>query len=102
MLVTRSKLELRFRQIDLFLIFRGTTTFFVMLSTRPEYNKKIAEAHLLAPSAFRKRKLELPTALFVKSLIKFWVKPSTVRHIELIYANFFLSFRKRRAKSIWT
>ncbi|XP_068620777.1 lipase 3-like [Battus philenor] len=31
---------------------QGTTTFWVMASTRPEYNSKIAEMHALAPIAF--------------------------------------------------
>lgn len=31
---------------------QGTTALFVMLSTRPEYNKKISQAHLLSPVAF--------------------------------------------------
>lgn len=33
---------------------QGTTSLLVLLSTRPEYNKKIAQAHLLAPAAFMK------------------------------------------------
>lgn len=31
---------------------QGTTTFFVLCSTRPEYNSKIRGAHLLAPAAY--------------------------------------------------
>lgn len=31
---------------------QGTTSFFVLLSTRPEYNEKIKTAHMLAPVAF--------------------------------------------------
>ncbi|KAI8129748.1 Lipase 3 [Lucilia cuprina] len=31
---------------------QGTTAFFVLLSTRPEYNEKIKTAHMLAPVAF--------------------------------------------------
>ncbi|KAG5674585.1 hypothetical protein PVAND_004539 [Polypedilum vanderplanki] len=33
---------------------QGTTSFFALLSTRPEYNAKIIQAHLLAPVAFMK------------------------------------------------
>lgn len=33
---------------------QGTTTLMVLLSTRPEYNEKIAQAHLLAATAFQK------------------------------------------------
>lgn len=33
---------------------QGTTTLMVLLSTRPEYNDKIAQAHLLAATAFQK------------------------------------------------
>lgn len=31
---------------------QGTTTFFVMASTRPEYNQKIKSMHALAPVAY--------------------------------------------------
>jgi pimeloyl-ACP methyl ester carboxylesterase len=31
---------------------QGTTSLLVMLSTRPEYNQKIIQAHLLGPAAF--------------------------------------------------
>lgn len=34
---------------------QGSTSLLVFLSTRPEYNDKIAQAHLLAPAAFMKR-----------------------------------------------
>jgi lysosomal acid lipase/cholesteryl ester hydrolase len=43
---------------------QGTTAFLVMLSTRPEYNNKIIEAHLMAPSAFRKKLPRLRTVLY--------------------------------------
>lgn len=33
---------------------QGSTVFFVMLSEKPQYNEKIASAHLLAPVAFLK------------------------------------------------
>jgi pimeloyl-ACP methyl ester carboxylesterase len=33
---------------------QGTTSLLVMLSTRPEYNQKIIQAHLMAPAAFMK------------------------------------------------
>ena len=31
---------------------QGTTVFFVLMSTKPEYNEKIKSAHMLAPVAF--------------------------------------------------
>lgn len=31
---------------------QGTTSFFVLLSMKPEYNQKIIQGHLLTPSAF--------------------------------------------------
>jgi lysosomal acid lipase/cholesteryl ester hydrolase len=33
---------------------QGTTSLLVLLSTRPEYNQKIIQAHLMAPAAFMK------------------------------------------------
>lgn len=33
---------------------QGTTSLLVMLSTRPEYNDKIIQAHLMAPAVFMK------------------------------------------------
>jgi pimeloyl-ACP methyl ester carboxylesterase len=43
---------------------QGTTSLLVLLSTRPEYNQKIAQAHLMAPSAFRKKLPRLKTITF--------------------------------------
>lgn len=43
---------------------QGTTSLLVLLSTRPEYNKKITEAHLMAPSAFRKKLPRLRTIIY--------------------------------------
>lgn len=42
---------------------QGTTSLLVLLSTRPEYNEKIVEAHLMAPSAFRKKIPRLRTLM---------------------------------------
>lgn len=43
---------------------QGTTAFLVFLSTRPEYNEKIIQAHLMAPSAFRKKLPRLRTITY--------------------------------------
>lgn len=43
---------------------QGATSFLVWMSTRPEYNEKITEAHLLAPSAFRKKLPRLRTIIY--------------------------------------
>lgn len=43
---------------------QGTTAFLVLLSTRPEYNDKIIQAHLMAPSAFRKKLPRLRSILY--------------------------------------
>jgi pimeloyl-ACP methyl ester carboxylesterase len=43
---------------------QGTTSFLVLLSTRPEFNDKIVQAHLMAPSAFRKKLPRLKTVLY--------------------------------------
>lgn len=43
---------------------QGTTSLLVLLSTRTEYNDKIIEAHLMAPSAFRKKTPRLRTILY--------------------------------------
>lgn len=43
---------------------QGTTAFLVMLSTKPEYNDKIIQAHLMAPSAFRKKLPRLRTIIY--------------------------------------
>lgn len=42
---------------------QGTTTLLVLLSTRPEYNQKIVQAHLMAPSAFRKKTTRFKTLI---------------------------------------
>lgn len=44
---------------------QGTTTMLVFLSTRPEYNEKIAQAHLMAPSAFRKKTTRFKTIIYL-------------------------------------
>lgn len=44
---------------------QGTTTLLVMLSTRPEYNDKIAQAHLMAPSAFRKKTTRFKSIIYI-------------------------------------
>lgn len=57
---------------------QGTTSFLVLLSTRPEYNEKIQQAYLMAPSAFRKKLPRLRTILiglrFLVSSRKFLIK----------------------------
>lgn len=51
---------------------QGTTSLFVLLSTRPEYNEKIIQAHLMAPSAFRKKLPRLKTIIYgLEFLVKF-------------------------------
>jgi pimeloyl-ACP methyl ester carboxylesterase len=57
---------------------QGTTSFLVLMSTRPEYNQKIVQAHLMAPPAFRKK---LPKSLFVFFGLKFLV-------IKLIFGTY--------------
>lgn len=54
---------------------QGTTSFLVLMSTRPEYNSKIIQAHLLAPSAFRKK---LPRLRSILLIFKFLVKSNTM------------------------
>lgn len=43
---------------------QGTTALLVMLSTRPEYNQKIIQAHLMAPSAYRKKLPQYKTVIY--------------------------------------
>jgi lysosomal acid lipase/cholesteryl ester hydrolase len=43
---------------------QGTTALLVTLSTRPEYNQKIIQAHLMAPSAYRKKVPQSKTVLY--------------------------------------
>lgn len=51
---------------------QGTTSLFVLLSTRPQYNKKVIQAHLMAPSAFRKKLPRLRTIIYgLEFLVKF-------------------------------
>lgn len=51
---------------------QGTTSLLVLLSTRPEYNAKIVEAHLMAPSAFRKKIPRLRTLMIgLRFLVRF-------------------------------
>ncbi|CRK94339.1 CLUMA_CG007854, isoform A [Clunio marinus] len=59
---------------------QGTTAFLVCMSTRPEYNEKIIEAHLMAPSAFRKKLPRLRTVLYG---LKFLDSLKTYRYLEL-------------------
>lgn len=49
---------------------QGTTSFLVLMSSRPEYNQKIMQAHLMAPPAFRKK---TPKSLIVFFILKFLV-----------------------------
>lgn len=50
---------------------QGTTSFLVFLSTRPEYCEKIVHAHLMAPSAFRKKLPRLRTIIYgLRFLVK--------------------------------
>lgn len=50
---------------------QGTTTLLVLLSTRPEYNYKIAQAHMMAPSAFRKKTTRFKIAIdYLEYLVK--------------------------------
>lgn len=52
---------------------QGTTSLFVLLSTRPQYNKKIIQAHLMAPSAFRKKLPRLKTIIYgLEFLVKLY------------------------------
>ena len=43
---------------------QGTTSFLVLLSTQPKFNEKIIQAHLMAPSAFRKKLPRLKTIVY--------------------------------------
>lgn len=43
---------------------QGTTALLVMLSTRPQYNQKIIQAHLMAPSAYRKKIPQYKTVIY--------------------------------------
>ncbi|XP_053698741.1 lipase 3-like [Sabethes cyaneus] len=44
---------------------QGTTSFFVMCSSRPEYNRKIKTAHLLAPVAYMYHTYSPPTRVLI-------------------------------------
>ena len=51
---------------------QGTTAFLVFLATRPEYSEKVVLAHLMAPSAFRKKLPRLRTIIYgLEFLVKF-------------------------------
>lgn len=50
---------------------QGTTALLVLLSTRPEYNQKIVQGHLMAPSAFRKKKIR---SNLIINILKNYVK----------------------------
>ncbi|KAL7041840.1 hypothetical protein ACKWTF_000922 [Chironomus riparius] len=59
---------------------QGTTSFLVLMSSRPEYNQKIMQAHLMAPPAFRKK---IPKSLIVFFGLKFLDKHDEIRFLEL-------------------
>lgn len=76
---------------------QGTTTFTVMLATRPEYNRKIIQSHLLAPAVFMKNFPHLVKHVYNEYLVKFFGGPegyidvsgnSSLAFVELT-ANFF-------------
>lgn len=50
---------------------QGTTSLLVLLSMKTDYNRKINQAHLFAPPAFRKK---LPKSLIVYNFLRFLVK----------------------------
>ncbi|KAG5674586.1 hypothetical protein PVAND_004540 [Polypedilum vanderplanki] len=56
------------QKLDFIAFSQGTTSLLVLLSSRPEYNSKIRQAHLMAPPAFRKK---LPKSQVVFSVLKF-------------------------------
>jgi lysosomal acid lipase/cholesteryl ester hydrolase len=47
---------------------QGTTSLLVMLSMRPEYNRKIIQAHLMAPAAFMKNLPNPLAKLFINEI----------------------------------
>lgn len=58
---------------------QGTTSLLVCLSVRPEYNKKVSQAHIFAPSAYRKK---VPKSLLVYSFLRFLVSESKIASNE--------------------
>lgn len=44
---------------------QGTTALLVLLSTRPQYNEKLVQVHLMAPSAFRKKLPRLRALIYL-------------------------------------
>lgn len=48
---------------------QGTSSILVLLSTRPEYNDKIIQAHLFAPAAFMKNSMR-PEIMLVRNEIE--------------------------------
>lgn len=63
---------------------QGTTEFLVMLSTRPEYNDKIIQAHLMAPAAFMKNQPNPLTRLLGEIVDLGFFNGYTYVRIELI------------------
>ncbi|KAL7041844.1 hypothetical protein ACKWTF_000924 [Chironomus riparius] len=59
---------------------QGTTSLMTLLSTRPEYNSKIIQAHLFAPTAFMKY---FPNQI-VKSIIAPLVENAIQRNLKLV------------------
>jgi lysosomal acid lipase/cholesteryl ester hydrolase len=81
---------------------QGTTTFFVMLSTRPDYNQKIATAFLLCPVVFLKN-IPNPLLKFM-GLNTEWVQVKlenlSVIHPVIEIFNFFYIENSTRCQDI--
>lgn len=59
---------------------QGTTALLVLLSTRPEYNEKIVQAHLMAPSAFRKKLPRLRLIIYGLEFLVSFIETIVVLH----------------------
>lgn len=66
---------------------QGTTSLLVMLSSRPEYNQKIIQVHLMAPAAFLKI-VSPPWSKFLNEFIKIGI-PSGYYEIGHVLTNLF-------------